>query len=29
MHRAPVPLLPDANTVERGQDFVAGHYGIL
>ena len=25
MHRAPVPLLPDANAVERSQDFVAGH----
>ena len=25
MHRAPVPLLPHADAVERGQDFVAGH----
>ena len=25
MHRAPVPLLPHANAVERSQDFVAGH----
>ena len=25
MHRTPVPLLPDANAVERNQDFVVGH----
>jgi hypothetical protein len=25
MHRAPVPLLPHADAVERSQDFVAGH----